>query len=63
MTKKPLKMRAPREWGEEEIEQLTNLYKEFKEAMDPVNRILESLTIKRPKKRVVEKIMGKHFYS
>ncbi len=51
-------MRAPREWAEEEIEQLTKLFAEFKDAIDPVNRIIESLTVKRPKKRVVEKIMG-----
>ena len=55
-------MRAPREWGEEEIVQLTKLYEEFKDAIDPANRILENLTVKRPKKRVVDKIMGKHFY-
>ena len=57
VTKKPLKT-ARRQWTEEEIEQLTKLYNEFKEAVDPVNRILDNLTVKRPKKRVVDKIMG-----
>ena len=58
VTKKPLKIRAPREWAEEEVQQLKKLYEQFKDAMDPVNRILDHLSVKRPKKRVVEKILG-----
>ena len=53
-------MRAPRVWAQEGIEQLTKLYNDFKDAMDPVNRIIEHLTVKRPKKRVVEKIIGNY---
>ena len=52
---------ARRQWTEEEIEQLTKLYHEFKDAVDTVNRILENLTMKRPKKRVVDKIMGTRY--
>ena len=59
MTKKPLKIRAYRDWSEEEVEQLKSLYAEFKEAVDPVKRILDRMEVKRQKKRVVEKIMGK----
>jgi hypothetical protein len=58
VTKKPLKMKTPREWGEDEVDQLKKLYEEFKDAINPVKMIIEHLTIKRPKKRVVEKIMG-----
>lgn len=58
VTNKPLKMRAPRVWAEEEIDQLRNLFEEYKDAMDPINRILDHLTVKRPKARVIDKIMG-----
>ena len=51
-------MRAPRVWAEEEIDQLRNLFEEYKDAMDPINRILDHLTVKRPKARVIDKIMG-----
>ena len=57
VTNKPLKIKAPIEWGEEEIEQLKKLYDEFKDAIAPVNRIIDHLTVKRPKKRVIEKIL------
>lgn len=50
-------MRAPRVWAEEEIDQLRNLFEEYKDAMDPINRILDHLTVKRPKARVIDKIM------
>jgi hypothetical protein len=51
-------MRASREWSEDEVQQLRTLYQEFKDSVDPVNRILERMEVKRQKKRVVEKIMG-----
>ena len=57
VTKKPLKMRAPRIWADEEIAELRKLYEEYKDAMDPINRILDHLTVKRPKARVIEKIL------
>lgn len=38
---------------------MTKLYAEFKWAQDPINRIIDNMTIKRPKRRVVEKIMGR----
>ena len=59
LSNKPIKLRAPIIWGDEEIEQLKKLYEEFKDAVDPVNRIIDHLIVKRPKKRVIEKIMGK----
>merc|ERR1740129_148577 len=56
VTKKPLKTKgAP--WTDEEIETLTRLYKEFKDAVDPVKMIIHQLPVKRQKKRIVEKIM------
>ena len=58
VTKKPLKMRAPRIWAEEEVDQLRNLFEEYKDAIDPINRILDHLAVKRPKARVIDKIMG-----
>ena len=58
VTKKPLKLRVSREWSEDEVNQLKTLYQEFKDAVDPVNRIIERMEVKRQKKRVVEKIMG-----
>jgi hypothetical protein len=62
VTKKPLKMRASRDWSDEEVEQLKSLYNEFKDAVDPVNRIIDRMEVKRQKKRVVEKIMGNTFF-
>ena len=38
VTKKPLKMKTPRQWAEEEIEEVKKYYAEFKDAVDPVNR-------------------------
>ena len=52
-------MKTPRIWAEEEIEELKNLYEICKDAIDPVKMIMERMTVKRPKKRIVEKIMGK----
>ena len=58
VTKKPLKMKTSRIWTDEDLEEIRILYNEFKDASDPVNRIMERLQVKRQKKRVVEKIMG-----
>lgn len=38
MTKKPLKLKAPREWAQSEIDELRDLYGELKDAVDPLNR-------------------------
>lgn len=62
VSKKPVRVRPPREWGEDEIEELRRLYEENKEAMDPVGRIIDHMTVKRPKKRIVDKIIGKIGY-
>ena len=61
VTKKPLKMKASRDWSSEEIDQLKDLYQEFQDAVDPVKRIMERLPVQRQKKRVVDKIMGNFF--
>lgn len=58
MTRKPLSLKTPRLWGEEEMDQLKALYEEFKDAMDPIGRIRERMKVQRPKKRVIEKIFG-----
>jgi hypothetical protein len=36
VTKKPLKMKASRIWTDEDLEELKNLYNEFKDSIDPV---------------------------
>ncbi|XP_050692209.1 protein timeless homolog [Eriocheir sinensis] len=51
------RIRAPRTWTEEEEEELRTLFQENREAMDIVGRIMDGLTIRRPKHRVVEKIL------
>lgn len=44
-------------WSAEEIEQVVALYNEYKEATDVMGRILDNLTVKRPKKHVIEKLL------
>ena len=51
------RINAPRTWTEEEEEELRRLYQENKEAMDIVGRIMDGLTLRRPKHRVVEKML------
>ncbi len=57
LRRKPPRITAPRTWTEEEEEELRRLFQENKEAMDIVGRIMDGLTLRRPKHRVVEKIL------
>ncbi|XP_046407332.1 protein timeless homolog [Ischnura elegans] len=54
---KSTKSRPPKEWAEEEIEELTSLYGEMKDAIDPIGQIGLWLTVKRPKHRIIEKLL------
>jgi len=55
ITRKPIRSRV--QWSEDEIEALTRLYNEFKEAFDPVARIREHLGTKKSSRQVIDKIM------
>ncbi|XP_045618399.2 protein timeless homolog [Procambarus clarkii] len=57
LKQKSLKVQAPRVWTEEEEEELRMLFEENRDAMDIVGRIMDNLVVKRPKHRVIEKIM------
>ncbi|EFN71111.1 Protein timeless-like protein, partial [Camponotus floridanus] len=49
--------RLPKEWSEEEITQLTELWTQFKDDDDPVDLIFTGLRIKRPKSKIKEKLL------
>ncbi|XP_011173663.2 protein timeless homolog isoform X1 [Solenopsis invicta] len=49
--------RLPKEWSEEEIAQLTELWTQFKDDDDPVDLIFNGLKIKRPKPKIKEKLL------
>ncbi|GJQ77730.1 putative tmeless protein [Trypoxylus dichotomus] len=49
--------RAPAHWSEQEELQLRELYEQFKGAMDPLGCIMDRLDVKRPKNRIVEKLL------
>ncbi|XP_011874597.1 PREDICTED: protein timeless homolog isoform X1 [Vollenhovia emeryi] len=49
--------RLPKEWSEEEIAQLTELWTQFKDDDDPVDLIFTGLRIKRPKPKIKEKLL------
>ncbi|XP_042223789.1 protein timeless homolog [Homarus americanus] len=55
--RKPLKLKCPRVWSEEEEEELKMLFEEHKGAMDVVGRIMDNTMEKRPKHRIIEKIL------
>ncbi|XP_066948216.1 protein timeless homolog [Macrobrachium rosenbergii] len=50
-------VRAPRIWTEEEEGELRMLFEENKDAMDIVGRIMDHMVLRRPKPRVIEKIL------
>ncbi|XP_076341835.1 protein timeless homolog [Tachypleus tridentatus] len=54
---KPTRTRVLIDWREEEEAELRQLYSQFKDASDILGRILENLTVKRPRHRVVEKML------
>ncbi|KRT83701.1 hypothetical protein AMK59_3626, partial [Oryctes borbonicus] len=49
--------RPAKHWSEQEEIQLRELYEQFKGAMDPLGCIIDRLEVKRPKNRVVEKLL------
>ncbi|XP_012343215.2 protein timeless homolog [Apis florea] len=49
--------RLPKEWSEQEIAQLSELWEELKNDDDPVDLIFNGLTIKRPKPKIKEKLL------
>ncbi|XP_043529522.1 protein timeless homolog isoform X2 [Frieseomelitta varia] len=49
--------RLPKEWSEDEVAQLTELWEELKHDDDPVDLIFNGLTIKRPKPKIKEKLL------
>ncbi|KAK9703332.1 Timeless PAB domain [Popillia japonica] len=49
--------RPPRHWSEQEELQLRELFERFKDATDPLGCIMERLEVKRPKNRIVEKLL------
>ncbi|XP_076063170.1 protein timeless homolog isoform X1 [Oratosquilla oratoria] len=57
LSRKPIKVRAPKTWTEEEEGELKMLFEEYKESMDPITMIMDNMIIQRPKHRVVEKIL------
>ncbi|GLH06684.1 Protein timeless [Gryllus bimaculatus] len=57
-SRKSVTTKPPVQWSTEEEEQLTSLYSQFKDAYDPMSCILDRLTVRRPKSRVVEKLLA-----
>ncbi|KAK3920837.1 Protein timeless-like protein [Frankliniella fusca] len=51
------KDKPPKEWGEEEINQLQELFDQFRDSGNTLDDILTRLTVKRPKIRVIDKIV------
>ncbi|KAK2582180.1 hypothetical protein KPH14_004537 [Odynerus spinipes] len=49
--------RLPKEWSEEEIVQLKELWEQLREDEDPVGMIFNELRIKRPKPKIKEKLL------
>ncbi|XP_076324577.1 protein timeless homolog isoform X2 [Tachypleus tridentatus] len=54
---KPTRTRVLIDWREEEEAELRQLYSQFRDTTDILGRILENLTVKRPRHRVVEKML------
>ncbi|KAG7212893.1 hypothetical protein KM043_002244 [Ampulex compressa] len=49
--------RLPKEWSEEELGQLTELWEQLKDDDDPIDSIHNGLRIKRPKPKIKEKLL------
>ncbi|XP_017893332.1 protein timeless homolog isoform X2 [Ceratina calcarata] len=52
-----IQKRLPKEWSEEEMDQLKELWEQLKDDDDPVELIFNGLTIKRPKAKIKEKLL------
>lgn len=57
LKRKPLKVHVPKVWSEDEEQELRMLFEENKDAMDIVGRIIDNMVVRRPKHRVIEKIL------
>ncbi|ROT65639.1 Timeless-like protein [Penaeus vannamei] len=57
LTRKTVKVKPAKVWSEVEEEELKMLFEEYKDAMDIVGRIMDNMITKRPKHRVVDKIL------
>ncbi|MCL4138271.1 UNVERIFIED_CONTAM: hypothetical protein GTU68_039250 [Idotea baltica] len=55
--RKTVRVRAPQQWSEVEITELRHLVTEYIDSVEPLERILDHMSVKRPKKRVVDKIL------
>ncbi|XP_052126386.1 protein timeless homolog [Frankliniella occidentalis] len=51
------KNKPPKEWGEQEINELKELYDQFRDSGSTLDDILTRLTVKRPKVRVIDKLL------
>ncbi|XP_045461506.1 protein timeless homolog isoform X2 [Harmonia axyridis] len=49
--------KVPKHWSPEEEDQLTELYEQFKDAMDPLGCIMDRLNVSRSKNRIIEKLL------
>ncbi|XP_051170612.1 protein timeless homolog [Leptopilina boulardi] len=52
-----IQKRLPKEWSEEEVAQLTEIWEHVREQDDPVDLIYDELRIKRPKSKIKEKLL------
>ncbi|CAH0554108.1 unnamed protein product [Brassicogethes aeneus] len=57
LQKSAVNIKVPQNWGAEEETQLRDLFEHFQEAIDPLTCIMDRLTVKRPKNRIVEKLL------
>lgn len=57
LTRKTVKVKPAKVWSEVEEEELKMLFEEYKDAMDIVGRIMDNMITKRPKHRVVDKML------
>lgn len=52
-----IQRRLPKEWSEEEVAELTEIWEQVKGENDPVDLIYDGLRIKRPKPKIKEKLL------
>ncbi|KAI9554386.1 putative TIMEOUT/TIM-2 protein [Daphnia sinensis] len=56
-TKRSVKIRPPKEWGDHEIVELRRIFEEVRSSSDPLGLLIDRLPIPRSKRRVRDKIM------
>ncbi|CAL4069323.1 unnamed protein product, partial [Meganyctiphanes norvegica] len=57
LKRKPVRVHAPKSWLDEEEDELKMLVEDYKNHNDPMGMIMSMKVIKRPKQRVIDKIM------